>query len=81
METKKAVLKVLKDTGKSRYWIAKQIEVNPIMVSHYIRENKPCRMSVKTAAKFKEAFDIEITNAYNPIKEVVDDTTSIPGRE
>lgn len=73
MKTKEAVKKVLKDTGKSKYWLAKQLGVGPIMINHYIRPVLPCRMSVATAKKFTVLFDIEIEGAYNPIKEVDDE--------
>ena len=79
MKTKEAVLKVLRDTEKSKYWLAMQLEVRPIMVSHYIRPVKPCKMSKPTADKFEGLFDIKITDVYNPIKEVTDDTNDTPG--
>ncbi len=68
MKTKKAVLRVLKKTRNSKYWIAKQLGVRPIMISYYIRPVKPCKMSKLTADKFEAIFNIKITDVYNPIK-------------
>lgn len=81
MTTKEAVLKVLKDTGMSRYWLAHQIEVRPIMISNYVRMAKPCRMSIPTATRFTAIFDIAIDDIYNPIKAVNDDTEVVPSGE
>jgi len=81
MKTKEAVLKVLKDTGKSKYWLAMQIEVRPIMISNYIRPVAPCKMSKPTASRFTALFDIVIDDIYNPMKEINDDTVVVPGGE
>ena len=73
LTTKKAVLLVLKDTKRSKYWLAQQLEVQPIMISHYIRPVKPSRMSKKTADLFEQLFTIKITDVYNPIKPIKED--------
>jgi len=70
LTTKKAVMLVLKDTKRSKYWLAQQLEVQPIMISNYLRPVRPSRMGIKTAELFKQLFTIEITDVYNPIKEI-----------
>ena len=79
LTTKKAVTLVLKDTKRSKYWLAKQLEVQPIMINHYLRPVRPSRMSKKTADIFERLFTIKITDIYNPIKEIIDDdSTGLP---
>lgn len=68
MNTKQAVISVLKETKRSKYWLAKQLGVQPIMISNYIRERKPSRMSKPTADTFEQLFGITIDDVYNPIK-------------
>lgn len=68
LTTKNAVLTVLRDYDKTPYWLSKQLGKAPIMISNYIREEKSCKMSKKTAKKFTKLFDIEISDIYNPTK-------------
>jgi len=75
LTTKQAVTLVLKETKRSKYWLAQQLEVQPIMINNYLRPVRPSRMGVKTAEIFERLFTIKITDVYNPIKEVVDDDT------
>jgi len=80
LTTKQAVILVLKDTKRSKYWLAQQLEVQPIMINHYLRPVRPSRMSKKTADIFERLFTIKITDMYNPIKEIPsnDDTEGLP---
>ena len=75
LTTKKAVTLVLKDTKRSKYWLAQQLEVQPIMINNYLRPVRPSRMGRKTAALMERLFTIKITDIYNPIKEIIDDDT------
>ena len=69
LTTKEAVLKVLSDNPSlSKYRLAQLLGVRPIMINNYIREVKPCKMSVATAVKFHLAFAVHISDIYNPIK-------------
>ena len=68
MKTKEAIFHVLQETKVSKYRLAMQLGVRPIMINHYIRSVKPCKMSKLTADKFEDIFDIKIIDMYNPIK-------------
>lgn len=69
MTTKEAILYILTTTNESKYWLAiHKLKVAPIMINNYIRAEKPCKMSKKTAKKFAEIFNIEISDIYNPTK-------------
>lgn len=81
MKTKQAILKILKGTGKSKYWLAKQIGVKSIMIDNYIRTVKPCKMGIATAKRFTSIFSIDIDDIYNPIKAIDDDTETVPSGE
>lgn len=80
LTTKSAVLYVLKEKGISKYALAKSVGRNPIMVDFWIREKKPSRMSKPTADKFTEVYGIIITDIYNPIKEVDDESMGVSER-
>lgn len=70
LPTKEAVLLILRETGCSKYRLAKNLDVNPIMINNYIRDVKPSKMSKPTASLMKQFYGITITDIYNPIKEV-----------
>lgn len=70
LTTREAVLQVLRETKRSKYWLAQQLEVQPIMINNYIRKKKPNRMGKKTADIMERIFLIKISDMYNPIKEV-----------
>jgi len=63
--TKEAVLHILKEMQLSKYRLAQMINVKPIMVNNYIRDNKPCKMGVTTAQNFEALFQIKITDVYS----------------
>lgn len=61
LTTKEAVLKVLEDTSKSKYWLAGILGRRPIMINNYL---KGTRMSESTASIMLEKFSIKITDVY-----------------
>ncbi len=63
MKTKAAVLQVLNDNSISRYRLAKNLKVQPIMISNYI--NKGTRMGVVTATQFEAVYGITISDVYD----------------
>jgi len=62
MNTKDAVLQVLNEQDISRYRMAKELNIQPIMIKNYI--DKGTRMGVKTAAKFLDLYNIEISDIF-----------------
>lgn len=70
LTTKQAVLKVLRDMHWSKYKLAQEMGVRPIMISNYLKDEKPTKMSGRTADRFEDTFGIEITDAYRPTKEL-----------
>jgi len=66
MTTRKAIIKVMVMHNKSRYRIAKDLEVSPIMITNYLKEEGNSVMGVKTANKFFNIYNIEISDIFNP---------------
>lgn len=65
MKTKDAVEYVLADQGLSQYRLAQLLGMaGGVSVSQW--RNAGVVMSSKTAEKFKELFDIEVTDAFDP---------------
>lgn len=48
---------------RTKYNIAKTIDVQPIMIDRYLKGTK---MKAPTAKRMKLAFDIDITDIYSP---------------
>ena len=69
MKTRDAVIHVLKEEGISKYKMAKDIGVQPIMINHYLNK---CRMRQDTANRFQLVYGIEIDDVYPP-KTVIED--------
>jgi predicted transcriptional regulator len=69
MPTKEAVQTILKENRWSKYRLAKQLGVRPIMIDNYL---KTTRLGGENADKFKSRFDIEITDAYRPSQDMLD---------
>lgn len=72
LTTKEAVRYVLNDYTLSMYALAKQLEINSIMISHY--KTGKNKMGLKTAAKFEALFDIHITDAGRPGRKANEDS-------
>jgi ribosome-binding protein aMBF1 (putative translation factor) len=56
-----ALVHLVNDKGMSRYYIAKRMQVQPIMVRHWLNGTRPRQ---ETADRFAELFDIKVTNIY-----------------
>lgn len=78
LTTRKAVIKVLQDNRWSNYRLAQELGLRPIMITNYLREHKPSKMSSRTALNFERLFDIEITDPFDPraVRKIKDDTLS-----
>ncbi len=63
MNTKDAVLKVLLDTGISRYRMAKDLNLQPIMIKNYI--DKGTRMGRATAERFESKYGEKISDIFD----------------
>lgn len=59
--TTKEAVNILISRGMSKYRIAKELDMSPVSVNHWLSKTA---MSEKTAAKVKELFGIEITDAF-----------------
>lgn len=70
LTTKEAVKLVLTETKCSKYRLAHNLGVQPIMITNYLRKVKPSKMSIPTAAKMEQLYSINITDIYDPIKPV-----------
>ena len=68
MLTKDAVFRVLSTEGISKYRLAKEIGVQPIMIDNYLDHGT--RMGVATAKKFTEVYAIEVDDIFNNRKAV-----------
>jgi len=68
--TRTAVLKVLKETGMSKYRLAKELGIQPIMINNYLKKT---RMGKVTAERFELIFNIRIKDVYDPIKILEDE--------
>ena len=66
MTTRKAVIKVMVMHKKSRYRIAKDLGISPIMITNYLKEEDNSVMGTKTADKFFAIYNIEISDIFNP---------------
>lgn len=64
MNTYEAISYVLKEEGISKYKLAHEIAISPIMVSNYL--TKGTRMRKDTAARFKARYNIDVTDSYPP---------------
>jgi len=70
MKTKLAILKVLSGReAPSKYALAKALGVRPIMIDHYLNGS---RMKQGQADKFKEVFDIELSDVYSPTQDALE---------
>jgi ribosome-binding protein aMBF1 (putative translation factor) len=56
-----AVVHLINDRGLSRYYIAKRMQIQPIMVRNWLNGTRPRQ---ETANRFAELFNIKITNVY-----------------
>lgn len=63
LKTKEAVQHVLAtEKVRSKYALAKVLQVNAIMINNYLNRT---RMGTATAERFKQAFNITITDVYD----------------
>lgn len=63
MNTREAVIYVLKEEGISKYRMGYDLGVRPIMIDHYLNKS---RMKQDTADKFEAKYNIHIDDVYNP---------------
>lgn len=74
LDTKAAVMHVLISKDWSKYRLAQEMGVRPIMIDNYLK--KGTRMSEATATRFEDNFGIEIIDVYTNRKPINDDTRS-----
>lgn len=75
MNTREAVMVVLLREGISKYRLAKNLGIQPIMVDNYLGP-KSTRMSKPTADKFTSLYNIEISDVYQSRKNIDETKTS-----
>lgn len=68
LTTKEAIKYVLDNTGMSKYALARRMEVTANMIDHYLSTT---RMRKPTAKRFKRAFNIQITDVFDPTEEAM----------
>ena len=62
LTTKDAVISVLEGTRWSKYKLAQELGVRPIMISNYLKQGT--KMGKATAERFTAKFDITISDIY-----------------
>lgn len=67
MNTKDAVHHVLVTTRKSKYRLARDLGVAPIMIDNYLNGT---RMGVERAKTFLDLFNIVIEDVYDPVSHI-----------
>lgn len=72
LTTQKAVQWVLKDYKLSMYALAKQLQINSIMISHYKAGHS--KMGLATAKRFEAIYDIKISDASRPGRKTNEDS-------
>jgi len=72
LTTKDAVMHTLVSRGWSKYRLAQELGVRPIMIDNYLK--KGTKMGEKTATRFEDTLGIEITDTYNPKAKVQNDS-------
>ena len=71
MNTKAAIRHVLTVTQKSKYRLARDLDIAPIMIDNYMNST---RMGIKTYEKFKNLFpNTIIDDVYDPVSHITED--------